>query len=690
MAIGDIVNPKRVRTQANERVDTVDADALSFVAREAIDAYSRAVEAAPRAVGSSTPTGLIIQGFGLTLNPTGPTDGKVRVQSAVGVAFDANGRLLVKENGVQVDLTVPSGSSQVYAYYVESASDTAVRRFISVSPPFTESPQSISTKFKSDVSFFVRAGDQTSIVSSDVVNGATTALCFLGVAINTTGTVTMTGYNASTAPNGAFATNRLTSVATPSTLPPANTANGSITTMHGLINAALFAIGQAVWRGSRNFTPSAANNFGAFTIPTIGLDALFDSAAESTVTPITAWRDWNLRRRALIDHNGYHMGQVSEESQEWYSGVRTIRVPIAGSWSPGTVVANQGSTRSLANGSPPPYTALNVTTAGAVSQSFFGAIQLPPGTIVKNVSLIGKKVGAADSFSVVIYSDNTFVGSVFSGSLASGAATGAFSVALTQNVPNFATPVADTLIFQIDTSNNNTSALHAITLDVVEDPAGWVFTSTVDTAGSVAPTAWHEYNDPSVNVNQRTVRLVTQQNASAAIASSGILTKTSYEAFLNADVCYVQEWILRTGVVDSSFDRLFAAGIQNNNAGGGNRFVYFYNQNNTANWSILVVGSSTVNNDTGVAIAANTTYRMRLEILGANVSTAGAGAFRVRGFINGVKVVDVVTSQLPTADSIRPYFQIGTTIAAPSTPALDCSIGRVRRAWNHLLVGDNL
>src|SRR5882724_1370793 len=149
MSAGDVLNAKRVRTQSNERLDTVDADALSREPREHLDAFSRAIEAAPRNVGASTPTGLIFQGFGLTLNPTGPTDGKVRVQSPLGVAYDSDGRLLIKENGVQSDLVVPSGNSQVYAYFFESASDTTVRRFIPVTSPFTpEGSNTIPTKLK--------------------------------------------------------------------------------------------------------------------------------------------------------------------------------------------------------------------------------------------------------------------------------------------------------------------------------------------------------------------------------------------------------------------------------------------------------------------------------------------------------------------------------------------------------------
>src|SRR5271154_3993719 len=271
MAVGDISNPKRVRTQANERLDTVDAESVSISAREHLDAYGRAVEVAPLNVGSSTPTGLIVQGFGFTLNPTGPSDAKVRVQSPVGVAFDANGRLLIKENGVQVDLTVPTGNSQIYVYYIESNSDTSIRRFIPVGPPFTpESGNSIATKLKGDVAFLVQAGDQTSIVASEVGNGATAALRVPGVAHTSGGVVTMTDYDSVAAPNGIFTTNRITTVAQP-TLPLSPAANGSIATMHGLINAALYIGGQAMWKGLENFELSALSNFGAYTIPPFGV-----------------------------------------------------------------------------------------------------------------------------------------------------------------------------------------------------------------------------------------------------------------------------------------------------------------------------------------------------------------------------------------------------------------------------------
>jgi hypothetical protein len=689
MAIGDILNPKRVRTQANERLDTGDADALSSVAREHLDAYSRAVEAAPRAVGSSTPTGLILQGFGLTLNPTGPTDAKVRVQSALGVAFDANGRMLIKESGVQVDLTLPSGNSQVYVYYVESSSDSTVRRVISVSSPFTESGASIPTKFKSDVAFFTRAGDQTSIVASDVVNGATTALCFLGVANNSGGTITMTGYNASTAPNGAFATNRVTSVATPATLPTTNTMNGSVATMQDLTVAALYMIGQALWKGSRNFTPAAGNNFGAFAVPTAGLDGLFNALAEATVTPITRWRDWNGNNRALTDHNGYRMGQVTEYDQNWASGGTKI-------FSCSPMSASTAMTTTGTNGPSVGVGGVTYNGTGVVAWAI-ALYPLLPGMTITQLQV------------AYISTVTTWLAQVWSEDAASGGSSAGLKIAeiltpvssggvktfttITPVTGTSGTDIPWTIPSQGALSANVNSTAGSISLQwcniiatAIVDPEGWSWTTI--NANTTAGFGRRTYSNPNALINQRSVTLAGK--GGTVSAGTATLTTEAFECFISADVAYVQEWILATGTIsDASNVRLFAIGIENINDGFNSRFVYFYNQNTTTNWQLRVVGASTTDTDTGVAIAANTAYRMRLEILGANVSTAGVGNFRIRAFINGNKVVDIITpvTAIPVA-AIRPYMQVGTT-GATGGP-YNYSVGRLRRAWNHLLNGDNL
>lgn len=677
MAVGDVTNPKRVRMQANERVDTVDADAYSIAAREHLDAYSKAVEAAPRNVGASAPTGLIIQGFGLTLNPTGASDNKVRVQPALGVAFDADGRMLVKEAGIQVDLTLPAGNSQIYAYYVETDSDTAVRRRISVSSPYVESGAAIPTKLTGGVGFVTRAGDQTSIVASDVISGATTPLCFLGVAANTAGVITMTGYNATTTPNGAFATNRITSVVTPAALPAGSAGNGSVGSMHDLVTAALFMIGQLGWKGSRNVAPAASNNFQAWAPPTTrGLDALFDAIDEATVTPTTVWRDWNLNRRALVDHNGYRMGQVSELAENW----NVLNGTVLRTWAFTPLAAQRvsGSGGGFGVAPDPQMLAIN-----AVAQ--WVTFLAPPAsgmyTVLSGAVTMSRTVGT-DVVAFSLSSVRSLSDAVFAtGSSTSGTGTAVTSLTVGGNGFFHVLPSGTIKFSANGTTVTGTNHISVIAVTVVVDPPGWEFVPT----GLNQTT--RTYEGPTAEINQACVHLFSFGNLVGA--DVGALVTLSNECFLDANVCYVQEWIMRTGTIThAGNNRTLALGIQNNNGGGGNRFVYFYNQNTQTNWQIRVVGSSTTDTDTGVAIAANTNYRMRLEILGANVSSAGAGAFRIRGYINGTKVVDVVNSTLPTADMIRPYFHIGTTSNALGV--YDYKLGAVRRAWNHLLNGDNL
>src|ERR1051326_4322033 len=118
MATGDITNPKRPRYQSNERFDVVDADAASQSIRNTRDALDKATLFTPRAAGSSVPVGMILQGGSTTVNPTGPTDGKLRVNTELLVAIDANGRTLIKEAGTTLDVNIPTGGNQqVYLNY---------------------------------------------------------------------------------------------------------------------------------------------------------------------------------------------------------------------------------------------------------------------------------------------------------------------------------------------------------------------------------------------------------------------------------------------------------------------------------------------------------------------------------------------------------------------------------------------
>jgi len=278
---GDITQPKRPRYESNERFDTVDANAASVASRDQDDAKTRGVLITPRAT-AMVPVGIIVSGFSLTLNPTSGTDSLVRVNAEAGVALDSNGRTIIKPSGTTQDVTIPTGTFQIYAYYVETATDAAKRRFLPVVSPFVEYTKAIDTAFQGALGLYVRAGTLGTVVAEDVVNGATTPLCLLGIATNPgTGVIGLTGRpddtTLATAPNGTDITNRL-SVVTAIAGPATNIQNGSLKTLHDVITAALYTIGQTAWKGSDSLVPMASNNFGAYSIPAGGADKAFRQA----------------------------------------------------------------------------------------------------------------------------------------------------------------------------------------------------------------------------------------------------------------------------------------------------------------------------------------------------------------------------------------------------------------------------
>ncbi len=688
MSAGDIVNPKRVRMTANERVDAVDVDAVSSEIVEHADAATRSLQYTPVNAGGTAPTGLILTGFGLTLNPTGGSDGKVRVGSALGVAIDSDGRKLIKEAGIQVDVNIPAGTNQLYAYWIEGPVDTATRRFIGVVTPFPESPKSTATRLQSNVAFFTRAGNATSIVASDNVNGQTRALCCIGIVTNTAGVITISGYDGTTAPNGTTIINRLTTINQPSAVPATNAVGTTaMRTLYDMVVALGYTLGQMGWKGSRNTPPNASNNFQAYVVPPVrGLDALFDSLGESTVTPTTAWRDFNLNRRALIDHGGYRMGQVSEIDDHWRAS--TIIYPHSLS----NAVRDQ---RSAAGGgwlgfgfAPPEENHLRIDATG---QMFSSAYEVSQNTTIVSFEVFLTRSNATDVVTVrLCIADNT-TGSMSTpvGLATSSSGTGSVSVVCSPSTGDFIAHAQPGTQFyfhiQSDPGITGIVRISQIRVTQITDPEGWQLTTNNILSGTIAGMS-RAYTDPAVDFNQRAVTIKAPLNNFSS--GVGAFTPVTYETFLGPDVAYVQEWMVKTGTITAASNvRVFALGVQFSNSGANDKFVYFFNQNTTANWQVRVVGSTTVDNDTGVAIAANTVYRMRLEINGSNVSTAGVNAFRIRGYINGTKVVDVISNTIVN-DLIRPYFKAGTT--AGSSGPFDFKIGRLRRAWNHLLAGDNL
>lgn len=270
MATGDVTNLKRPRYEANERLDVVDADAQSRAMIDSLANMARAVMAAPPAAGGA-PVGLIMTGFSLTLNPSAAPN-IVRINSELGVAFDADGGLVVKPAGTTVDITAPSGVSHLYIYASETPATVAPRFFITPNSPFTEYVRAISTEHHGTLATYARAG---SIVASDNIGGVTRALCLIGTVTNTAGTITCTGYHAVTAPNGTAITNRLSTAQAHGLAATSNTVNSAVRTPLEMLQAVAYMVGNNAWLNSSHLTPAAGNNYGAFQLPAGGVDKAY-------------------------------------------------------------------------------------------------------------------------------------------------------------------------------------------------------------------------------------------------------------------------------------------------------------------------------------------------------------------------------------------------------------------------------
>lgn len=405
------------------------------------------------------------------------------------------------------------------------------------------------------------------------------------------------------------------------------------------------------------------------------------NAAEATITPLVTWRDYNQKRRAVIDHNGYRMGQVSEIDECWDLRPITVTLPLAA----GIITAGAPTMPSKGQWK---FTAASQEVTIPIS----GIV--PEGALITNVVVYYVRTTGTDNFQMVVEVADIDTGdgtatSVGLTTINSG--TGAASVDLFAAggpfflaMGNPSTQLGHTSL-RITTSAVTTADwITEVEVTYVVPPYGWTPKYTTTTLGTKIGGDQIAYVDPDANINQRSMKIIGQ--VLGGVTSSMELFGP-FECFHNSDCAYAMEFMLRTGTIsDASNARLFAAGIQNNNAGALNRFIYLFNSGTTANWQLRVVGSSTADTDTGVAIAANTTYRVRLEIYGTSVNSSGNT--KIRLYINGTKVAEVNSSTLPAADMIRPYFKAGTTGGAGGP--YDFRVGRVRRCWNHLLTSDNL
>ena len=271
---GTINNAKRPRYQANERFDTVDADAAAMPARER-HRHKPRCSSTPRAT-AATPVGLIVSGFTLTLNPIGPSDNKVRINTEAGVALDADGAMIIKPAGITVDVTIPSGTFQIYVYYQETSGDNAKRRFPAAGA-VSRRRRARSTPPSRARTTSSCGSNGSAIVARGQRQRADHAARAHRWVTNTGGAITCTGYNAVTAPNGTAITNRLSAAVAPdpSNIPTTPYRNGSIRTLHDMVQVLAYQLGEVAWKGSSFLTPGPTNNYGAYNLPAGGVDAAY-------------------------------------------------------------------------------------------------------------------------------------------------------------------------------------------------------------------------------------------------------------------------------------------------------------------------------------------------------------------------------------------------------------------------------
>jgi hypothetical protein len=434
------------------------------------------------------------------------------------------------------------------------------------------------------------------------------------------------------------------------------------------------SLAAATYGGAVNFT-------GAVTTSN---QVVSGNTAETNVAPLVLNRDYLGNNRSLIDHNGYRMGEVSEIDENWKLGnVRSVlfqAVPVdfGGGALPG------GGTGTFGSG-------YRIATAAAQADSPIGP--LPAGATIVSAVVQYERIDGTADYAINDHASNVST-TVVRKSISTG--TGVTTTDLA------ATPTAGGLPYTVGPLSNLTlnvqggpftggHRVFGVQISYIVDPPGWTWSGAISFGvAQFTRSPSRKYQDPAaaLGLGQRSINIASPFGG-AGPGDEGTLTTEGHEAFMDANTCYVMEWICRTGTISDAVNvRSFKLGVQNANGGANNRFIYFFNQNTTANWQLRIVGSSTADTDTGVAIAANTIYRMRLEILGSNMSSSGANAFRIRGFINGSKVADVVSATLPTADMCRPFFAAGVT--ATGSVAYDFSLGRVRRVWNHRASSDSL
>ena len=194
-------------------------------------------------------------------------------------------------------------------------------------------------------------------------------------------------------------------------------------------------------------------------------------------------------------------------------------------------------------------------------------------------------------------------------------------------------------------------------------PEGW--TSVVVNSSQGALT------DPSSTFEQRGI-LITLPGAAGTPAYT--LTP-NYVHYINDNTRLTWECSVRTPSTLTNTD--YDIGLQYDHSAAGNYFCKFSVVGGTGSWRCKSIGATTVDSSSGVAVAASTTHKLRMELEGGTY-TGTAGQFQVQFYIDDV-LVATNTLTTPGADKIRPYFYSINHDTLGDTGLL---VGRVRMVIN--------
>lgn len=202
------------------------------------------------------------------------------------------------------------------------------------------------------------------------------------------------------------------------------------------------------------------------------------------------------------------------------------------------------------------------------------------------------------------------------------------------------------------------------------------------TTGTSEPTGWtwgtdgngtRTYSDPIAEMPYRHVQLNTGTiggtNSSQLVSRLIAYTVEDCPLSLEFDVYF-------DTTIDAGDALKFSAGLVFDHGGGLDRFIQFYfDKDVNANWRCQSIGAATINNDSGIAIAASATYRMRIDI----TYDSGAGHFLCAFWINGGLVQSFASASTPGLDAVGVYFNAGDGTGS----SYNARIGHTRVRWAH-------